>query len=96
MNWLITAVGSTSGLTGMSGFLMLSIMIGGRITTDDGAGILLSDGPGYRMTPGDGVSHITEDGTGEGISAGTGSRPEFGDQPGFTGAGAPIMSGGVR
>ena len=90
------AAGSTSGLMGMSGFPMWSIMIGGRIITDVGAGILLLDGPGCRTIPGDGVSLITEGGTGDGISAGTGFRPPSGDQPGFTGIGILIMSGGVR
>jgi hypothetical protein len=90
------AGGSTNGLTDMSGFLMWSMMFGVRITTDGGAGILLSDGPGYRMTPGDGVLAITEGGTGDGISAGTGFRLQSGGQPGFTGTGILIMSGGVH
>ncbi len=65
-------IGITTSPTGMSGFLMWSIMSGGRIITEGGAGILSLGGRGYRMTRGDGVSPITEGGIGDGVSVGTG------------------------
>lgn len=71
-------------------------MSGGRIITDDGAGILLLVGRGCRMIHGDGVSPIMEGGTGDGVSVGTGYPRESGDQRGSTGAGDTIILGGVR
>lgn len=72
------------------------MMCGGRIITEDGAGILLLGGRGCRTIHGDGVSPIMEGGTGDGVLVGTGYRRESGDLLGSTGAGGTIMSGGVR
>jgi len=72
------------------------MMSGGRIITEDGAGILSWGGRGCRMIHGDGVSAIMEGGTGDGVSVGTGYPRESGDQLGSAGAGGTIISGGVR
>jgi len=43
------------------------MMSGGRIITEDGAGILPWGGRGCRMIHGDGVSPIMEGGIGDGV-----------------------------
>ena len=85
MNWLPTAIGSTSLLTAMSGLPGEFPHSGVRIMTAGGPGFLSVDGPGFLMNPGAGALSIMEDGTGGMDSAGIGSPRLFGGLPGFTG-----------
>lgn len=82
MNWLLTAIGSTSLLMVMSGFQGVSTQPGVRISTADGHGCLSLAGRGFLMNPGVGALTTTAGGTGSMDSDITGFPQPYGDRPG--------------
>jgi len=80
----------------MCGFPTSITTHGNPTTTEDGAGMLHSDGAGSLPNLGDGASAITADGTGGLDWVGIGSPVVVGDLPGSIGIVGPLISVGVQ